>query len=840
MAKRPITLFNGFNFMKTLISINRLVFVLILVFSTQAFSKDGCNNHGDCKDGKGCYLGEVGEDEDKDDTNLVGFLFGWKKNGADCKWDKVCESGFCMEKCVEYDSDGNCKKTDQKCEDFHSCQFAPIGEKAPGDIKCEGHDVEGTKVYKDSAGVCAGGKLSYSVVIGDTVNVGSFDDKTCSLTIDQNSYTDFLNNLYSLAAFEFMFQNPTTVGDCLPTTHKIKTELAQPLQTLHKAVTKAFKENYFEGYLKPSEWLAKNGTEKDGNCGAVQTVMANLNSTHYMTNTVLMYGDAYKEIVYGKENSGNIPGIDGLPSGLKGYKTLLPKAVELSDEYFGYDWRERSNKYFEGRDNQKCRHHDMKRKKFRWWQRRYRLPDGLPDELMKYVNGNDDKKKLTSKDFAKLGAAGVLGGGVGGVIALVSMLQNRQFTFVDPILPKDVNFVDHCGGFLSGKHRRRCYMSHIDREVDRDNKMGFVPQFKDLVGKYYQDGMTSDSGKHLLYGILGDNPVVQEELGKMAFGNLFWYSGHSGKAQHPVTNRKVFFRIIENNLNSLSNYLTQMNILRKKAMDCFTEKAQKLQELCYDGSGSITATDYEKSKNGEEGDGSNGGKKGPSKNSKGITVGGGAGFIPNFTSMINKNGAATGALGDSSLGAGNVGKIDANFNNALNARKREHKEALDKMTPAEKAANDAFNGLVKGMTSLSPEALAAITGSSAGANGVMANSGSNSQAAKADLKTPSKPSVPLASINIPDIGSMASSSSRVAPSESEAEGPTNEEVDSMLAAAQTDKYKAEAGDELFQIISKAYVRGGYSRLLKKKVDIETTTSEKKAEDKKLDTMGDIE
>jgi hypothetical protein len=837
MTKRTTLLSNG-KIMKTLIPINRLVFILLLFLSIDTMAKTECHKHSDCKDGKGCYPAEAGEESDEDDEKLLNFLFGWRKYGEECEWDRLCESGSCMDQCIKHNDKGECTETKKKCGEYHKCQFAPIGEKAPGTIKCEGHDQTDIKVYKDSKGVCAGGKLSYSIVIGDTVNVGSFDEKSCGLSIDENSYKDFLNNLYTLAAFEFMFSNPTTDGDCLPTTHKITTEIAKPLQTLHKSVTKAFKENYLEGYLKPSEWLAKNGTEKDGNCGAVQTVMANLNATHFMTNTVLMYGDGYKEIVYGKDNSGKIPGIDGLPNGLKGYKTLFPKAVELSDEYFGYDWDERSDKFYENRDDKKCRNHDMRRKKFRWWQRRYRLPDGIPDELLKYVKGTDDEKKLRAKDFLKLGLGTALTAGLGAIPMFIGMLQSRQFTFVDPILPKDVKFEDHCGGTFSGKHRRRCYQSNIDRVTDADNKMGFVPKFKDLVGKYYQDGMTSDSGKHLMYGILGDDPVVQEELGKMSFGTLFWYSGHSGKAQHPVARRKVFFRILENNLHSLSNYLTQMNILRKKTMDCFTEKAAKLQELCYDGSGAITATDYDKNNNGDGVDRKNHGKKGGGKNKKGIDVGGGAGFIPNFTSMMNKNDSSNGALGDSSLGSGNVGKIDGNFNNALSTRKREHKEAVDKMTPAEKAINDEFNGLVKGMTSLSPAALAAITGSSAGASGAMANTGSSSPAAKADLKAPPKVNVPLSSIDVPEVGGMTSSGKSASPVET-TEGPTNEEVDTMLSAAQTEKYKAETGDELFQLISKAYVRGGYSRLLKKKVDVETDTTQKKVE-KKLDSMGDIE
>ena len=73
MAKRISLLSNG-KIMNTLIRINRLIFVLLLVISTSAMAKTECHSHSDCKDGKGCYPAEAGDDSDEDDEKLLIFF----------------------------------------------------------------------------------------------------------------------------------------------------------------------------------------------------------------------------------------------------------------------------------------------------------------------------------------------------------------------------------------------------------------------------------------------------------------------------------------------------------------------------------------------------------------------------------------------------------------------------------------------------------------------------------------------------------------------------------------------------------------------------------------------
>ncbi|MFZ4714047.1 MAG: hypothetical protein ACOYL6_10060 [Bacteriovoracaceae bacterium] len=821
--------------MKTYNWLIQFTFVVFLIFSSEAFAKSGCHKHSDCSGGKGCYASDPGNDTDEDDQSLLGRLFGDKEQGKGCGLDFECQSGACVDVCKKKNDKGECTETKKQCGEYHECMFAPNGESAPGDIKCEGQDDPEAIVKKDSKGVCTGGNYKYVVMIPAEVDVGSMDKNTCAVKINEKSYQAFLNNFYSLAAFEYMFQNPTTEQDCLPTTHNVKNDLAVPLKTLHAAVSKAFKANYFEGFLKPSEWLAKHGTEKDGNCGAVQSVLANLNATHFMTNTVLLYGDRYKEIVYGANNK--VAGIDGLPTGLSGYIDLFPKATALSDKYFENDWSHYGNDYHAN----KCRNINWSRYKRNWWQRRYRLPDGLPQWLLDFVGGKADEKKIHTEDVLKASALGLVTSGA----SWIALYQGRQFTFVDPILPKGMNFDEYCGGFLAGSHRRRCYRSDMEWEMARTNKPGFVHVFKEGVGQYYQDSVsTNDSQTPHLFGVLADNPEVQMTMAKMSFGNLFWYSGHTGSAQHPVTRRKVFFRIIENNLYSLVNYLKKINEIRKDAMNCLSDKAQQLQALCYDPSGSLTSN-FDKDKNKKDGGDGKAKNNRITKNGvQGLSVGGGAGFIPDFTTMLNKTDAAKGASGDSKLGAGVVA-ADSLFNKAVDSRKREIKAALDGMSAKDKEMNESFNKGVNKMFSLSPAAMAAVTGANKSATS--SSSGMGAAVTKIEPKKETKPAVaaPVApishSIDIPEVDYSAESSGKNNSSPEETTGMSEEEVNTMLHDAKTEKYKTADGDDIFQIISKTYVREGYSRLLKKKAEIkvEGEALPKKKENKKVDKLEDI-
>jgi hypothetical protein len=766
------------------------------LFSSPVFSKTECHNHGECSGGKGCYPSDPGNSSDKDDQFLIEWLFGRKEIGKGCSKDGECQSGSCIDVCKERESNGNCKKSVKECGEHSECMFAPIGEIAPSGVECEGHDDPSIKVTKDSKGKCTGGSFKWVVMIPDNVNVGSMEPKTCAVSYNEGAYKNFLNNFYSLAAFELMFQQPTTEGDCLPTTEQVRKKLALKLQVLHQGVKKAFKDNYFEGYMKPSEWLAKQGTEKDVNCGATQTLMANLHATHYMTNMVLLYGDRYKEKVYG---SNSLPGLAGLPTGLDGYIDLFSKPEEISNEYFGYDWNHVGTEYAPSKD---CRNINWPRFKRDWWQRRYNFPDGLPEDLLRFVGGEaaNDAKKAADKVNADLAIAFMTGG-------LSHLAPVAKFSFLDPVLPSGMNFGDYCGGTFAGHHRRDCWKSDVEWEMARTNKPGMIYVFKDKAGEYFKDSISSESGAHL-FGILTNDPSIKMEIARMSFGNLFWYSGNKAYGRHPIARRQVFFQLIQNNLYSLVNYLTKMNELRFKAMNCLYEASMKLQEMCYDPSINPSTTEYDKKNSGQDGKKGNPLKKN-SQGVPGIAVGV-SGFIPSFTSLITATPKSSSDKANSQLEQASF-KSETLFNKAVEQRDRKIKEQLAKMSAKDKELNDQFNKGLKDINQLSSAALTAIMGA-----GPLNNSSSNNSAAqdKKNIIAASKKTEVVIDNSLDNMPNP--SSSRRSGTEDSATNLNEVELEKMIQEAKDDKYNPTEGDGLFKIISKGYMKHGLHRLLKKK------------------------